>query len=115
MDPNEKLAADFCAERGIEFLPVSFDQKIGIAANVLAGDLPVNGLRHLPSGDTSGWYIWAGGEIPDDDRFFEPMHIEHMAELCPNLMRYLGLPPGWRFQVAPDHEDVWFDPTLLVE
>lgn len=59
--------------------------------------------------------VYLGGEIPHDDRFFEPMHVEHMVELCPHLMRYLGLPPGWRFQVAPDHEDVWFDPTLLVE
>jgi hypothetical protein len=115
MDPNEKLATDFRAERSIEFVPVSFDQKIGMAANVLAGDLPVNGVRRLPAGDTSGWHIWAGGKIPNDDHFFEPMHVDHLVELCPDLMRYLGLPPGWRFQVAPDHEDVWFDPALLVE
>jgi hypothetical protein len=26
---------------------------------------------------------------------------------------YLALPPGWRFLIAPDYEDVWFDESLL--
>jgi hypothetical protein len=26
---------------------------------------------------------------------------------------YLALPAGWRFLLAPDHEDVWFDVNLL--
>ena len=24
-----------------------------------------------------------------------------------------GLPPGWRFLIAPGHEDVWYDGSLL--
>ncbi|WP_434048948.1 MULTISPECIES: immunity protein Imm33 domain-containing protein [Sorangium] len=30
-------------------------------------------------------------------------------------MRFLGLPPGWRFLIADEHEDVWKDPSLLNE
>jgi hypothetical protein len=76
---------------------------------------PLNGLRHPPSGQTSGWYIWAGGEIPQDDEadFFHPVHTVHLAELAPQAIAYLALPPGWRFQVAPGHEDVWRDESLL--
>jgi hypothetical protein len=28
-------------------------------------------------------------------------------------VRFLGLPPGWRFLVAGDYEDVWEEQSLL--
>ena len=48
--------------------------------------------------------------MPD---FFVPLHVEHLAEWCPGVTKFLALPPGWRFLTAPDHEDVWFDVSLL--
>jgi hypothetical protein len=75
---------------------------------------PINGLRHRPERGTSGWFIWAGGEIDQaDESFFQPMHVAHLTSLYPDVLPYLALPPGWRWQVAPDHEDVWFDHSLL--
>lgn len=75
---------------------------------------PINGLRHRPEGGTSGWFIWAGGEVDQaDPSFFEPMHLAHLGSIHPGLVPYLALPPGWRWQIAPDHEDVWFDDRLL--
>jgi hypothetical protein len=75
---------------------------------------PINGLRHRPEPGTSGWFIWAGGEIDQsDDSFFAPVHVAHLERRFPDLVRYLALPPGWRFQVAPGHEDVWYDAGLL--
>ena len=74
---------------------------------------PINGLRHPPEGDTTGWYIWAGEELSEDPDFFVPLHFEHLAEWCPGVTKFLALPPGWRFLTAPDHEDVWFDVSLL--
>ena len=62
----------------------------------------------------SGWYLWRGGEIPQNDPgFFVPLHVEHLAETCPLALPYLALPAGWRFLIAPKYEDVWFDPTLI--
>lgn len=46
------------------------------------------------------------------DDYFEPCHVEHLETICPSVMPYLLLPPGWRFLIAPDYEDVWFDDTL---
>lgn len=69
----------------------------------------------MPVGDTTGWYIWAGGEMSEDPNFFVPLHVSHLQEWCPSAVRYLDLPPGWRFQIAPGHEDVWFDPELLTK
>jgi hypothetical protein len=89
------------------------EQTVGISRNVRDGILPINGLRHPPEGDTTGWYIWAGGEPSDAPDFFVPLHVEHIKEWCPDAIRFLGLPPGWRFLVAGEHEDVSEDRSLL--
>lgn len=86
--------------------------KVGIALNVKEGKQPINGLRYPIKGDTTGWYIWAGEELSDDPDFFVPLHVEHLETWCPKVLPYLQLPPGWRFLIAPDYEDVWFDATL---
>jgi len=87
--------------------------KVGISLNVRQGLMPLNGLRHPPEGDTCGWYIYAGEELPDRPDFFVPLHVEHLAEWSPQVIKYLGLPPGWRFLLATGYEDVWYDPALL--
>jgi hypothetical protein len=102
-----------CAKYGAHFLETPCDLKIGIALNVREGSIPINGLRHVPTDDTSGWYIWSGEEPSLADDFFKPVHASHLREYCPQIMKYLGLSPGWRFLVAGDQEDVWFDPGLL--
>lgn len=88
-------------------------QTIGIHLRVFEGIQPINGLRHPPEGDTCGWYIWAGEEFSTDDDFFKSMHVEHLNELLPGVVQYLALPPGWRFLIASNYEDVWYDETLI--
>lgn len=89
--------------------------KVGIARNVRSSAVPVHGLRHHPQGDTTGWYIWAGdgGPPQNDDHFFVPVHVAHVAEWRPEVLKFLGLPPGWRFLTDGSYEDVWEDPSLL--
>ena len=87
--------------------------KAGVAANVESDVVPVNGLRHPPMADTSGWFLWAGEELSSDPKFFQPVHIEHLSEMRPEVLKYLALPPGWRFLIAGDYEDVWYDESLL--
>jgi hypothetical protein len=108
--PTQRL---LCLKYNAGFFPSPIHLKVGIARNVREGLLPLNGLRHAPDGDTTGWYIWAGGEPSSDADFFVPLHVEHLAEWCPAVLPFLGLPPGWRFLVAGDHEDVWQDSSLL--
>lgn len=102
-----------CLRFGADYYPAPLNQKIGIAENVRTGLLPINGLRHPPKGDTTGWFIWAGEELSASPDFFVPLHIEHLDEWCPQVKKYLGLPPGWRFLIAGEYEDVWFDESLL--
>jgi hypothetical protein len=46
-------------------------------------------------------------------RLFQPLHVAQLPERCRRALKYLALPPGWRFLDAPGHEDVWSDPALL--
>lgn len=108
----ENEQKNICKKYETYFLGSPLNFKIGISLNVKEGLRPINGLRHPPQGDTTGWYIWAGeyNEAPD---FFIPLHVEHLKEWCPIVQKYLGLPPGWRFLVTEDYEDVWQDESLL--
>lgn len=63
--------------------------KIGIALNVKDGIVPINGLRHLPVGDTTGSYIWAGEELTEDPDFYVPLHVKHSDEWLPNIKSIL--------------------------
>ncbi|MCR4269482.1 hypothetical protein [Nitratireductor sp. ZSWI3] len=116
MESNRRLEEEqknICKRYGAEWSPVAGHQKVGISLNVKNKVQPINGLRYPIDGDVSGWYIWAGGEIPDDPNFFLPLHAEHIKDWCPSVQKYLGLPPGFRFSIADDYEDVWEDASLL--
>ena len=86
--------------------------KLGIAMATL-GQAPLNGLRHPPEKGTCGWYIWGGEKFSDGADFFQSLHVSHLVERCPEAIRFLALPPGWRFLTDGEFTDVWHDPSLL--
>lgn len=95
-------------------MPPSAGSILGVARDVSNGRWPINGLRHRIDETTCGWYLWAGeGEINQDPDYFQPLHVEHLLDRCPQVLPYLGLPPGWRFLIAPGYHDTWNDPGLL--
>ena len=102
----------FCSEWSAHYLACSALSKIGFALST-KGEVPINGLRHPPQGDTTGWYLWCGEEWSDSPDFFQPIHTHHLYTDFPNVVRFLGLAPGYRFLLAEDHLDVWYDPSLL--
>lgn len=102
-----------CSTYGVQPVPVHPTEKVGIALNVRDGIQPLNGLRHSPTPGTTGWFIWAGTHMDEAEDFYKPLHVEHLSEWSPVILKFLALPPGWRFLVADDYEDVWFDESLL--
>ena len=107
----EQSQANICKHYGQQFVACPNDSILGAAVHTLGG-YPINGLRHKPEGNTNGWYIWAG-EYSSASDFFSPLHAIHMLEKAPEVMHFLGLPPGCRFLLADGHADVWFDTSLL--
>jgi len=101
------------ARYGVKPLLPNPDEKLGIAEIVRSQQWPLNGLRHPKTSNTCGWYIWSGEELSSAPDFFVPLHVSHLEEWAPAVVPYLALPPGWRFLIAPDYEDVWFDESLL--
>jgi hypothetical protein len=112
MDDIRKSQQDLCIKFGAPFVESHASLKIGLSRNFDIRKYPINGLRHPPEGGTTGWYIW-GGKWSYSPNFFEPHHLYHLYSQDHELIKYLGLAPGWRFLFAPNHEDVWEDSTLL--
>jgi hypothetical protein len=106
-----------CNRFNTAYLASPFDKLIGIALDTFEGNfpMPINGLKHpIESVQSANWYIWAGENYSGAGDFFKPMHISHLVELCPQVLQYLGLPPGWRFLYDNNqYEDVWYDEQLL--
>jgi hypothetical protein len=102
----------FCVTKRAKCVPADSESKLGFAIST-KGRNPINGLRHPVTDDTNGWYIWCGQEFSDAPDFFSPLHAKHLYDEYPELTKLLGLPPGYRFLLAGDYLDVWFDASLL--
>jgi hypothetical protein len=115
MQPTDVAAKqrEVCQRYGSPFVASPGGLKVGISENAKRDIAPLNGLRHKPEGDTTGWYIWRGEELSQAPDFFVPLHVAHLDTWCVEALPFLGLAPGWRFLKAGDCVDVWFDNTLL--
>jgi len=102
-----------CQEHNVMPFPTQDHLRLGITPNVRDKIYPINGLRIMPENNTSGWYIWAGEKLSEDPDFFVPLHINHLENWCDEIIQFLLLPPCWRFLIAPNYEDVWFDEEVL--
>jgi hypothetical protein len=114
MSPQQVQDAQktMCENHGVEFVPLADDSISGLARSTL-GLNPVNGLRHPPQSDASGWYVWCGEEFSAAADFFTPVHTKHLYNEFPQIMPLLALPPGSRFLVTGNYVDIWFDQSLL--
>ena len=102
-----------CEKYNSEWKPFNKKLFVGISENYNLE--PINGLRHSSEKGTSGWYIWFG-EYSENKDFFKPICAEHLLEIYPKIIDYLGLEPGFRFLIDKNgYEDVWFDDKLLIQ
>src|SRR5258708_39365660 len=76
MNSSSDIQRSVCQSFGASFLQCDEFLKIGISKDFDPQRFPINGLRHPPSGDTAGWYIWSG-EYSHEPDFFFPLHTKH--------------------------------------
>ena len=108
----EKRQRDYCESQNVQYLPAYKDSNASLALSTQRL-LPINGLRHPPEGGHNGWFLWCGEELSADPNFFSNIHTHHLTVLRPEVLEFLGLPPGYRVLLAIDYVDVWYDPSLL--
>ena len=109
---TKQIQEDTCRKYQADCVLPNSEAKVGIALNTLHKE-PLNALRHPAKVDTCGWYIWGGEELSKANDFFQPLHVAHLTEKCPEIVPYLGLAPGWRVLLVGDYVDVWYDEALL--
>ncbi len=102
---------EVCLKFDVIPYPSAGGEKLGIAIETI-GKLPINGMRVEPKNGVCGWFIWCGEEFSEADDFFKPLHVNHIGNYLPEIEPYLSLPPGFRFLIAGEYEDVWHDPEL---
>ncbi|GAA4277923.1 immunity protein Imm33 domain-containing protein [Aquimarina mytili] len=105
-----------CVKYDANYVEADWEMFIGLGRGFDPKQNPINGLRHPIHDQTTGWYIWSGEDFDkSDDTFFEPVHLHHLIETYPDIIKFLGLEPGWRFLVADNasYVDVWEDLSLL--
>lgn len=111
----EQEQKDVCKRLNLSWTPVDRELMIAFNDSIFSDKKPINGLRHPRENNIDGWYIWSGEEIPQDKSdFFNPIHAHHLIEKRPLVLKYLGLPYGYRFQIDDNgYEDIWFDESIL--
>lgn len=91
--------------------PVHNTLNVGVSKDL--SSIPLNGLRHPAEVGATGWFIWSG-EFSDDENFFKPLCVEHLLQIRPDIVIYLGLDVGFRFLIDSNgYQDVWYDESLL--
>lgn len=99
-----------CARAGADYVAPTFDQMIVISDGVIEGDA-AEGVRYPSPEHMSGWWITTD-RFNDDIKTLKTVHRQHVAINRPDLVKYLGLPFGYRFHGPTD--DVWADEKITV-
>jgi hypothetical protein len=98
---------EICATHNSRWKPINKKLRVGVSSN-LDKD-PINGLRYPNDQRTTGWFIWTG-EYSESESFFQPMCAEHLLQIRPDIIKYLGLEVGFRFLIDKNgYQDIWFD------
>src|SRR4030095_9171791 len=85
---------NYCESNNIPYLPAYRESNASLALST-QGLVPINGLRHPPEDGHNGWFLWSGAELSADPKFFSNVHVYHLMELRPEVLKFLGLPPGY--------------------
>lgn len=94
-----------CARYGFPLHPP--EETVAIALST-RDQSPIYGTRiPLPENGTISWFIHCG-EYSPATHFYQALHIGHLSEELPEVIKYLFLPEGAKFIIDREgYEDVW--------
>lgn len=97
----------YCEAHGARLVESPGHLQVAVAQDMREGGLPISGRRSHPQGLSTGWALWTGQHRPADAARFVFMTVENLQHFCPAALKFLGFPPGWRFEITDDSEHVW--------
>lgn len=102
---------NICKKYNSDFTPLNEDAKIAVALSTV-GSQPIYGSR-IDDDDEVEWYIYCG-EFEERDDFYEPISLNHLKEILPQVEQYLALDRGFNFIIDnKGYEDVWHESETL--
>lgn len=98
-----------CEQYGSAYRAMKLTDQVAIAIHTLDQE-PIIGLRKKPDpSDNVAWFIY-GGELQEDENFFEIVDIEKLHDIFSEALAFLALDEGYRFMIDKDeYEDVWHE------
>ncbi len=87
-----------CELNNIAYTPAQGDELCAIFPDVITKDNIVYGLRWSKEKNMSGFLFWTDNS-PQDMSKVSIYHIYDLPKIKPELLRFLGIPVGYRFNV----------------
>jgi hypothetical protein len=102
-----------CSKESVFPVFPTFSQKIAISEGVYEGEA-IDAVRYPSPSHMTGW--WLTTNLYDGNiKSLKVVHYFHVAFQRPEILKYLALPYGYRFNFdkKQDIEDTWFDKSVL--
>lgn len=96
---------EICGKMNVECKMPDHDQLVAISDGVYEGEA-VQGVRYSMEPHMSGWIITTN-QYDGNVGTLRTEHIKHLMDHRRDLLQYLCLPVGWRFDT--ERNDVWLD------
>jgi hypothetical protein len=77
-----------CKKFGLSYEPYDTDKYVYISESVKEGKFPIEGKRYVEEGDFSGWYIWSGEKLIDNDSYTK-VSLNDIDEYSDQLIKFL--------------------------
>lgn len=103
---------EVCVRAGARFTPPRPDQLVVVSEGVFEGD-SVKAVRYPSPEHMSGWWM-VTDRYTGDVNSMRQEHMYHLTSRRPDLVPYVALPFGYRFDLT-HHEDIWLDKEALEE
>lgn len=100
-----------CSSVGASFAPPHASDFAAVSKGVLEGGMLLEGVRYPARHGQSGWYLTTD-LYNGDSSTLKVMHLEHVTAARPDLIALIGLPFGYRFEVSPEGQAIWYDPEV---
>lgn len=106
-----KEQEEICKKFNVNPVYPQFNQLIVISKGVFEG-LDIEAVRYSSPDHMTGW--WLTTELYDEDiNSLITVHYYHVAFNRPDIIKYLALPYGFRFENSISDIDIWFDENAI--